>query len=378
MAARQQQQKIQYEDFVPNSDLQDQPDATLLLIHLPGFTREQIKVAYVHATRTLRVTGERRLDGAADKRWSRFNKAFPVPENCRVDKIHGSFKNGVLSITMPKQTPSKVPEGSRTEKEMKLPEVSKGLEPTREERKTKSEEKKVPEESRGRERFGKVAEESKTEGKKLLEESKGKERPWKLEEKKLLEESKSQEKKLLEESKGKEATGTIEDKKFAEEEKEVKQEEEKKLLEELKGKWRLEEKKLLEESREKERIGAIEERKLSEEEEKRVRQEKKLLEESSGKEAAERKLVQEVIDKKPEGGYLLEKEKKGKGVMEKIWGKEKMTSEDKKLMVNIGVAALVIFALGAYVSYTFSSSPSSSSSSSPSSSSSTSSSSKPE
>ncbi|KAG2262587.1 hypothetical protein Bca52824_069666 [Brassica carinata] len=47
-----------------------------------------------------------------------------------------------------------------------------------------------------------------------------------------------------------------------------------------------------------------------------------------------------------------EEMKTEKGIIEKI-RRRKITSEEKKLMVKVGVAALVIFSLGAYVSYSF-------------------------
>ena len=52
----------------------------------------------------VRVHGERSL---GDNKWSRFNETFPVPENCDVDQIHGKFYQGILTITMPKQVIAK-------------------------------------------------------------------------------------------------------------------------------------------------------------------------------------------------------------------------------------------------------------------------------
>ncbi|XP_010452391.1 PREDICTED: protein RESTRICTED TEV MOVEMENT 2-like [Camelina sativa] len=362
MAARQQQKRtglgVQYEDLVPKSEWKDQPEATILTIDLPGFAKEQVKVTYVHTTKMIRVTGERPL---ADRRWSRFNEVFTVPQNCLVDKIHGSFKNNVLTITLPKETITKV---------ANLPEASK-TEAAALEKMARLEEKMLLEASRRKE---KEEEEAKQKKQQLLEEKEGLIR-------KLQEEAKAKEeaemRKLQEEAKAKEKA------------------EARKLQEEVEAKEKLEQKKL-------EEMKHVEEAKL-----KKIN-ERKSIDVTGGKEKIllkpeERKLPEVVYTKsghvsspKSESrsglkpglggvgevvksaedklGSLVEKEKKmGKGIMEKIRRKE-ITSEEKKLMLNVGVAALVIFALGAYVSYTFcSSSPSSSSSStsSPSSSSST-------
>ncbi|KAF2284093.1 hypothetical protein P3X46_012841 [Hevea brasiliensis] len=94
---------IQYEDFQPKSELKEEGGANILVVHLPGFQKEQINISYVHSSRLIRVIGERLIVG---NKWSRFNQAFSVPQNCDVQKIQAKFQNGVLTITMPKLQPS--------------------------------------------------------------------------------------------------------------------------------------------------------------------------------------------------------------------------------------------------------------------------------
>ena len=48
----------------------------------------------------VRVHGDRKL---ANNKWSRFNEAFPVPDNCKIDKIHAKWHNESLIVTMPKE-----------------------------------------------------------------------------------------------------------------------------------------------------------------------------------------------------------------------------------------------------------------------------------
>ncbi|KAL0008220.1 hypothetical protein SO802_009722 [Lithocarpus litseifolius] len=94
-----------YENFKPISERKEDEGSTILLVHLPGFVKDRIRIMYLKNTRMVRVHGERPLE---DNRWSRFNETFPVPENCDVDKIHGNFYQGILTITMPKQVIAKV------------------------------------------------------------------------------------------------------------------------------------------------------------------------------------------------------------------------------------------------------------------------------
>ncbi|KAF3956848.1 hypothetical protein CMV_018075 [Castanea mollissima] len=94
-----------YENFQPISERKEDEGSTILLVHLPGFVKDRIRIIYHTVARNVRVQGERPL---GDNRWSRFNETFPVPENCDVDKIHGKFYQGILTVKMPKQVIAKV------------------------------------------------------------------------------------------------------------------------------------------------------------------------------------------------------------------------------------------------------------------------------
>ncbi|KAG2243262.1 hypothetical protein Bca52824_094903 [Brassica carinata] len=405
MAARQQPRGtglvVQYEDLVPKSDWKDQPEATVLTIDLPGFAKEQIKVTYVHTSRMLRVTGERPL---GDRRWSRFNEVFTVPQNCLVDKIHGSFKNNALTITMPKETITKapnLPETSKTvaekvkqleekrlleearrkeeeaEKTKKLLEEKEGiLRKLQEEAKAKemAEARKFQEEARARKLQEEARAKEKARARQLQEEAKAKEM---AEARKFQEEARAKEearaRKLQEEARARQlqeeakAKEIAEARKFQEETRARKLQEEaraRQLQEEAKAREKLEERRLVEEAllKKKSVDGSVGNRKI-------IKPEDRLLPEvdytksipgSAAKPVSGR--ASEVVKpaEEKQGSLEVEKNKKTeKGMMEKIKGKEMITSEEKKLMLNAGVAALVIFALGAYVSYTFCSSSSS-------------------
>ncbi|GLT50031.1 hypothetical protein SLA2020_235430 [Shorea laevis] len=89
-----------YEDFLPKAEMKEEQEAHLLYIHLPDFSKEQVRVIYFDATRTVRVQGERPLE---TNKWSRFNQTFDVPLNCSAEKMHGKFQEGILTIIIPKQ-----------------------------------------------------------------------------------------------------------------------------------------------------------------------------------------------------------------------------------------------------------------------------------
>ncbi|KAF8118829.1 hypothetical protein N665_0002s0138 [Sinapis alba] len=357
MAARQQPTgtglRVQYEDLVPKSEWKDQPEATILTIDLPGFAKEQIKVTYVHTSRMIRVTGERPL---SDRRWSRFNEVFTVPQNCLVDKIHGSLKNNALTITMPKETITKAPNLAETSKtvaeKMKQLEEKRLLEEARKKEEEAEKKKKLLDEKEGILR--KLQEEAKAkemaEARKFQEETRARKLQEEARARKLQEEAKARQ--LQEEAKAKEMA---EARKLQEEARARQFQEEAIAKEKLEERKRVEEEASLKKKYVDESIGN---RKI-------IKPEDMLLPEvdytqsilgSTTKPVSGR--AREVVKQAEEKlGSLVEKKKKiEKGLMEKIKGKEMIASEEKKLMLNAGVAALVIFALGAYVSYTFCSS----------------------
>ncbi|KAI4323709.1 hypothetical protein L6164_023294 [Bauhinia variegata] len=89
-----------YEEFQPKSELTETPEAHILQIHLPGFTRDQVKTTYQSSNKTLSIFGEK---PEGDNKWSRFSEAIPLPLNCEVNRISGKFDMGILTITMPKK-----------------------------------------------------------------------------------------------------------------------------------------------------------------------------------------------------------------------------------------------------------------------------------
>ncbi|KAK8508607.1 hypothetical protein V6N11_049339 [Hibiscus sabdariffa] len=90
-----------YEDFQLQVERKEDEGANFLVIHLPGFPKEQISVTYVDSSRTIKVQGERAVEKSKRRR---FDQAFPVPHNCVKEKIQAAFRDGILTITMPKQT----------------------------------------------------------------------------------------------------------------------------------------------------------------------------------------------------------------------------------------------------------------------------------
>ncbi|KAJ8460097.1 hypothetical protein OPV22_033023 [Ensete ventricosum] len=87
-----------YTEFIPNVEWARGETSDDILIHLPGFKRDQVKVQ-IDSHGTLRTSGERPLDG---KRWSRFWKDFRLADNCSVNDIRAKFEDEMLQVHVPK------------------------------------------------------------------------------------------------------------------------------------------------------------------------------------------------------------------------------------------------------------------------------------
>ncbi|CAN6848902.1 unnamed protein product [Brassica oleracea] len=98
-------QKV-YQEFDPVTRWTSEPDAEILVVDLPGFKKEQLKLA-VSSTRKLRLTGERRTGG---NKWIRFHKEVPVPLTLDIDSVSATFKDNKLYVRHPKVKKTQVPQ----------------------------------------------------------------------------------------------------------------------------------------------------------------------------------------------------------------------------------------------------------------------------
>ncbi|KAL3653268.1 hypothetical protein CASFOL_002949 [Castilleja foliolosa] len=85
-------------NFEPLSDFVNEGDCNTLLLYLPGFTREQIRVQLAKSG-VLKISGMRPL---GDDKWSSFQKDFPISANCETGKITAKFEDGILYVRQPK------------------------------------------------------------------------------------------------------------------------------------------------------------------------------------------------------------------------------------------------------------------------------------
>ena len=94
--------------WMPLTDIAEDNDNYYLKVDLPGIKKEEVKISYIDGN--LSISGERvQEEETKDKKFHRmertlgkYYRSFNIPKEIKDDKIKAEFKNGQLSITIPK------------------------------------------------------------------------------------------------------------------------------------------------------------------------------------------------------------------------------------------------------------------------------------
>jgi HSP20 family protein len=95
--------------FAPPVNVTEAADAYTVSADLPGVEEKEIDISFANGM--LSIKGERKQESerqeedwhVCEQRLGRFNRAFRLPDDVDVEKIAAAFKNGVLSIKLPKR-----------------------------------------------------------------------------------------------------------------------------------------------------------------------------------------------------------------------------------------------------------------------------------
>ncbi|MEK0446904.1 MAG: hypothetical protein RLZZ399_2225 [Verrucomicrobiota bacterium] len=103
-----------FSGWSPALDLFDAEDRLIAKVELPGMKREDIDVGYQEGV--LSITGERKPEVSTGKEpqpyrterfTGKFQRTLTLPLPIEVDKIHATYRDGVLTIEMPKSEEAK-------------------------------------------------------------------------------------------------------------------------------------------------------------------------------------------------------------------------------------------------------------------------------
>lgn len=91
----------------PRIDVHETDDLIEMSAELPGVEQDDIDVSVLDGVLT--ISGEKKAtresdDGAriVERSYGSFKRSFRLPETVKTDEIKASFKNGVLTLTLPK------------------------------------------------------------------------------------------------------------------------------------------------------------------------------------------------------------------------------------------------------------------------------------
>ncbi len=95
--------------WTPLTDIYEDNNFFKLKIDLPGVEKEDVSIKYSNGTLT--VQGERKPEQESDnfkyhkieRKYGKFYRKFDVPQEINEDEISAEFKNGQLTILLPKE-----------------------------------------------------------------------------------------------------------------------------------------------------------------------------------------------------------------------------------------------------------------------------------
>jgi HSP20 family protein len=101
-----------FSGWTPALDLYQNNDNVIAVVELPGMRKEDIEISLQDGTLT--ISGERKLesgDGDNAERTERFTGKFrrsvTLPTRVDIDKVNASYKDGILTVTLPKAEEAK-------------------------------------------------------------------------------------------------------------------------------------------------------------------------------------------------------------------------------------------------------------------------------
>ena len=102
-----------YGNWSPAVNILEKEDSLTITVELPGLTADDVEVTVENSVLSMR--GERRLEEVNDGEtyhrveatYGAFERRFTMPKSVDTDKILATFRNGVMTLSLPKREESK-------------------------------------------------------------------------------------------------------------------------------------------------------------------------------------------------------------------------------------------------------------------------------
>ena len=113
--SRNKDEENEYENAVwmPLTDIYEDKDKYTLKLDLPGIKKDDVKITFVDGR--LSISGERNQESEhkdskchrIERSFGKYYRSFNLPENVQSEKINAEFKDGQLTISVPKAEEAK-------------------------------------------------------------------------------------------------------------------------------------------------------------------------------------------------------------------------------------------------------------------------------
>lgn len=95
-------------DWMPPVDIKETDEAMTLFVEIPGLSKEDASITLEN--NVLTISGERKFEKDVEKEnyhrieraYGSFSRSFSLPANVRTEQVDASFKEGVLTVSLPK------------------------------------------------------------------------------------------------------------------------------------------------------------------------------------------------------------------------------------------------------------------------------------
>jgi HSP20 family protein len=102
-----------FDVWSPSLDLFEDKDNLIVKAELPGLKKEEIDISFQNGA--LHISGERKHETEkkdaetyrSERFYGRFHRTLSLPKQVDVNKVKASYKDGVLSVTLPKSEEAK-------------------------------------------------------------------------------------------------------------------------------------------------------------------------------------------------------------------------------------------------------------------------------
>jgi len=94
--------------WTPSVDISEESDKLIMSIELPGVDKKDVKINLHENVLTIEGQKTRQIEEQKDKyyrcerSYGKFSRSFTLPTKVVADKIDANYKDGILTVTLPK------------------------------------------------------------------------------------------------------------------------------------------------------------------------------------------------------------------------------------------------------------------------------------